>query len=599
MRTIFEIKPAYVAALRAAGLADFDALLRAPGGPPTSKHAHRETLPIDIEVDGSPRRFFLKRVFRVPPKHAFWPMFRMQSTFSQPAVEWHMCHELEQAGIPVMNPVAFGERRVCGLPRQALLLVETVPMQHTLENWLVPGFPRPPAIEKRLRDRLLYELGALIRRLLSAGFDWPDLNAKHIYAAPRTNANGSSQWDFRLIDVERMTRGDAIVDSFLLEHDESGSVPLPPDRVVRSLKKLLTSLQPMAVTRSDYWRLMAGLCLPPTPRGDQPRMDPAHQASMYEAAGGGEMPRLPDDYEHPCCVPLKKLGKMLADERAIPWLQSVGLNSFEDVFQFNGGHRMGKPGLAPHRDRTRMELTNNAGEKRTFYLKRHVHPPLIEQIRRIRECGHKISSGGREVLFNKRLSMLGIPTMRGVAFGQRMNGVFEERSFGITEEVAGESLETFTEQIAADPLKTPPWAQRREIIRQLALLAGRLHKNKLFHRDLYLCHIFLTHNGDGNVVLRLIDLARMIAKPASPGRWIIKDLASLDYSAAAGVVTRADRLRFLYHYEGARTGTQPLKGRSLSRQKTRFYIQNIQARTRRMARHDVHRAKRFEGGVQT
>jgi len=62
--------------------------MRLAGGEPTSKHRYRETLPVDIECEGRARRFFLKRVFRVPAAHALQPMLRGRRGFSQPAVEW-------------------------------------------------------------------------------------------------------------------------------------------------------------------------------------------------------------------------------------------------------------------------------------------------------------------------------------------------------------------------------------------------------------------------------------------------------------------------------------------------------------------------------
>ncbi|MBN2561841.1 MAG: hypothetical protein JXQ75_13020 [Phycisphaerae bacterium] len=633
MKTILEIEPAYESALRAAGLADFDAMMRVEGGPPTSQHRHRETLPIQIDIDGRRERFFLKRVFKVPPKHALWPMIRGRRGASQPHREWHILGELGKAGIPAMRRVAFGERRRCGMPAQAFLLVAAVPMAYTLENWLVPGFPRPAPIEKRLRDRLIYELGVLVRRLHDAGFDWPDISAKHIYAAPRPQDCGTARppattgvwhgrparnptgetpvpqvssrdakisivsstdalpvgrrrrWDFCLIDVERMTT--------------RGPRGIPPDRAYatvpmieemrRSWQRLVRSLSPMQIDRSDAWRFWAGLCrstvLRCGGRDDPARRNRDGSVRAPSVIGADTMPRLPDDYEHPRCVPLRKLGKMFADEQMIPWLRAAGLDGFDDVFRYNAGGHMTKAGLAPHRERIRMEVSNGCGQTRAFYLKRYERPPLREQMRRIWECGVKSSTAWREMHFLKKLSALGIPTMRGVAFGQRMKGFLEKRSFGITEEIHGQSLEELAEQASSDPARVPSWSQRREIIRQLALLARHLHRNHLFHRDLYLCHVFLTHRADGGIVLRLIDLARMIEKPAREHRWKLKDLAALDYSAPAPLVTRADRIRFLYHYQADRR-----QRGSIDRQ----LLVAAQARTRRMARHDANRARRFE-----
>jgi hypothetical protein len=346
---------------------------------------------------------------------------------------------------------------------------------------------------------------------------------------------------------------------------------------------LLRSLSPMPLNREDLDKLLTAAGIT--------RMDAKRFAPVLDV---GTLPRLPDGYEHPRCVPLRRLGKMFVDQRIVPWLERAGIRGFDDVFRYEGGDRLDKPGLASHRQRIRMVVTDDKGLTRTFYLKRFDRPPLMEQIRRIRECGLRSSNGWREMHFIKRLSQLGIPTMRGLAFGQRMKGIFEKRSFGITEEIKGESLETLTERILAGTVPTPGWADRREIIRQLALITARLHQHGLFHRDLYLCHVFLCRNADGGIVLRLIDLSRMIEKKKGHNeRWQIKDLAALDYSAAAGLVTRADRLRFLYDYLGM---TLRDADRIRCKRRLRDIIRRVTARTERMARHDANRAKRTKMG---
>jgi heptose I phosphotransferase len=196
----------------------------------------------------------------------------------------------------------------------------------------------------------------------------------------------------------------------------------------------------------------------------------------------------------------------------------------------------------------------------------------------------------------KTLSLHGIPTLRGVAVGQRFRGFIEARSFGITEGLDGRSLETVTQEMVRDGSKRPSWAQRRETIRQLALIARRLHGRRLFHRDFYLCHIFLTPNADGGIVLRVIDLARMVEKRVCSRRWIIKDLAALAYSAPSPAVTRADRVRFLYDYLGYSDGAagRPARCSPVPKREVLRHIARIEARARRTARHDARQTRRRE-----
>jgi hypothetical protein len=582
MTTIVEIEPAFEAALKAAGLADFDAMMRAIGGEPVGWHHHRETLPIEIAVGGQRRKFFLKRVFEVPPKHALWPLFRLRRGRSQPWREWHVLRELEQAGIPVMRRVAFGERQRLGLPVAAFLLVEAVPMRHTLENWLVPGFPKPAGIAKRVRDRLVYELGALVGRLHAAGFVWPDIHAKHVFAAPKESPSGGSVWEFRLIDVERMTVQAPAVNP---------GPKLPADVVSGQLRLLRDSIHPMPLGGFDLRRFFAGYFSrdrrrePGGAAGRQSGRSVSRLGALPAcSADGASCPRLPDDYEHPRHVGLVHTGDIQVEPRVTKMLTRAGLRSFQDILESTIGKSLRKPGLQSYRDRIRLELPDENGDQRVFFLKRYVRPPLREQLRRMWETSRSHGTAWREVHFAKELARQGIPTVRMVAFGERMRGSREVASFGIAAEVRGESLETLAMRAASDPAAVPAWRDRREIIRQLALIVRRLHENELFHRDLYLCHVFLTRNAGGEVVLQVIDLARMLEGPWNSRRWRVKDLASLHYSSPAGLVTRADRLRFLYYYHC---------GEARGGKADRCLIGEILARARRMASHDASRARRF------
>ncbi len=78
--------------------------------------------------------------------------------------------------------------------------------------------------------------------------------------------------------------------------------------------------------------------------------------------------------------------------------------------------------------------------------------------------------------------------------------------------------------------------------------------------------------------MHLIDLQRVRwQREGWPRRWIVKDLAALDYSSPAGIVTRADKVRFLREYLGLRR--LDAEGRALAA--------SVAAKTRRIARHDA------------
>ena len=562
MSTILQFEPPFVELLRSAGLTDFDAFMRAQAGPSTSLHKTRETAPLDLTVGGAVRRFFIKRNFRVPPKHALGPLLRFRAGFSQPRAEWDMLGRLREAGIPAMGRVAMGERRVAGVPIAAFLLVEKVPLEFTLEHWLVPGFPKPERLDATRRCRLLHEIGRLVRALHDRGFRWPDIHPKHIFTGPAACAAG---WQFCLIDVERMT--------------QTAAQAFRDAEVNSELRILLRGLRPMPVSRRDLEGLWAGYH--DLPAGENILL-PSLGLPVPE-----ELPRLPDDYEHPRAVPLARHNYMDADRRALGMLSKAGIDTAHDAFHITDGDRLVKAGLPAHRDRLRLHIAAGNGSHATLYVKRFVRPPATEQFRRMAVTGLFRGSAYHETRFIRKLMLLGIPTLRALAFWQEMTGPWERQSFAVTEGLHGISLEQLIGRAAEDRTQTPDPCDRREIIHQLALMVRLLHANRLFHRDLYLCHVFLTRNAEGRIVLRLIDLARMIEKPIRTRRWRIKDLASLDYSATAPWVTRADRLRFVRIYYG-RDHWRGLLKRDIAA---------ISARAQKTAHHDLRRrARSLPGG---
>ncbi len=92
---------------------------------------------------------------------------------------------------------------------------------------------------------------------------------------------------------------------------------------------------------------------------------------------------------------------------------------------------------------------------------------------------------------------------------------------------------------------------KRELAREMAEVAARLHRASVFHKDLYLCHFFLDASPDApsGRRLTLIDLHRLAEHRVTGFRWRWKDLGQLLYSTfgVSGIDDR-DRLRFWSHY---------------------------------------------------
>jgi hypothetical protein len=74
-----------------------------------------------------------------------------------------------------------------------------------------------------------------------------------------------------------------------------------------------------------------------------------------------------------------------------------------------------------------------------------------------------------------------------------------------------------------------------------------MHGHGLHHQDFYLNHLLC--RGDlAGLDLRVIDLGRVRQHARLSHRWVVKDLAQLDFSARR--LSCRDRLRFLRLYLG-------------------------------------------------
>ena len=100
----------------------------------------------------------------------------------------------------------------------------------------------------------------------------------------------------------------------------------------------------------------------------------------------------------------------------------------------------------------------------------------------------------------------------------------------------------------------PECRQRREaLIKQTAVLAGKMHRLGLAHQDFYLVHIFVLEKENDRPFL--IDLQRLVMQKRLSKRWRVKDLAQLLFSAS-GMLSSEDIQLFWNSYL-AETGAKP------------------------------------------
>jgi heptose I phosphotransferase len=257
------------------------------------------------------------------------------------------------------------------------------------------------------------------------------------------------------------------------------------------------------------------------------------------------------------------------DEQFRPLLEDAGLDHFAAVMATTEGRCLR---VLADRENWRLELPAGG---HGFYLKKH-HVRTWSTWLRARLGRPVVRSAGRdEVQSAQCLQATGIPVMRCVAWGEKLHGNGRLESFLLTEELDGfRPLDDFLRE------RFPPHDGGRQsgdldrLIRQIALVARRLHRAGYNHRDLYCCHFFIREPVAGRFEVRLIDLQRIQYRRRFRHRWLVKDLAQLAWSAPSDRVGCRQRVAFLRHYLGVRK-LRPADKR---------FVRDVLAKQRRMQR---------------
>jgi hypothetical protein len=182
----------------------------------------------------------------------------------------------------------------------------------------------------------------------------------------------------------------------------------------------------------------------------------------------------------------------------------------------------------PQRKTVRLQLSGGS----VVYLKRHYPVSIFKIIKNYLKLAPEPTAFDE---FANIIAFLraGLPTVTPIAAGRRRG------SFLVTEALEGcMRLDQYLEQTK------PAHAAKISLIRRLAGLIQKMHAAGFNHRDLYLCHIL----RDGQDILYIADLHRVQHRAAVPERWLVKDIAALNYAAPASIISRTDRLRFLNTY---------------------------------------------------
>ena len=215
-----------------------------------------------------------------------------------------------------------------------------------------------------------------------------------------------------------------------------------------------------------------------------------------------------------------------------------------------------------NRSTTRLPLPGPIAGHSSIYIKRFGPLPWTEWVKAaVRLTYPPVDGAAPEFLALLLFQVLKIPTLQPVLFGQSDSG-----SVLVT---AGLETHRDVKQLVAD--QALPESRRRRLSSELATAVRRMHAAGFHHQDLYLNHLLYDPSRSGGD-WRLIDLGRVQSMPWLRSRWLLKDLAQLNYSADK--LSPIERLRFLRQYLD-----RPFTAAD------RFWIRRILAKSARIRRH--------------
>ncbi|MHC4745440.1 MAG: lipopolysaccharide heptosyltransferase II, partial [Planctomycetota bacterium] len=179
-------------------------------------------------------------------------------------------------------------------------------------------------------------------------------------------------------------------------------------------------------------------------------------------------------------------------------LAKAGLDSIDAAFAFDSARSLTKSNLAAFRSRLQFEIDDPQSEcPLTLFMKRFDKPPLSVQLKNRLSHRAFVSCAACEFAPAQELPIAGVRTPRVVAYGEQCSGIFEKRSFIITEKIPdAEALERKLPDCFNAPQTRENLKLRRDFIARLGAFIAKFHQTGYRHRDLYFSHIFCSSAGE-------------------------------------------------------------------------------------------------------
>ena len=161
-----------------------------------SRHDHKEVVRVKLNVGNREEdrhdTFYIKRQWKRHRLIPRWTDIRRGNGFCSVAeAEWNGLRRMEQAGIPVVEPLGL----FCGKGGVGAIVTRAAPATHSLQDLLIEGLALNYGESKR--SQLVSTIVSTITKIGTRQLAWRSMKAKHFYPH---EVRGS--WRICLIDCE-------------------------------------------------------------------------------------------------------------------------------------------------------------------------------------------------------------------------------------------------------------------------------------------------------------------------------------------------------------------------------------------------------------
>jgi tRNA A-37 threonylcarbamoyl transferase component Bud32 len=490
---------------------------------------------MNIQQDGKTRTIFLLPIqedfrFLVKRYKIFNSLERIKSFISpsKAAHEFKMHRYLKAKGIPVSQPIAYLENRHGIKLLESYLFLTEIPNAVNLKQFVSERSPLPITLKKQL----LKKLGEIIRQIHMADFSHDDLHIGNILVSVENNPAAGEEPRFKLYltDFHRsrrfnMTAIHKINNLGMLCYSLRLIFPLT-DIVrfltyYRSLDIRKETIKPFVKhvlqaaerIKLRHWASRTKRCLKPSSNFsiDTIILPDSHNSRNDKLK-----------IYHKRLFPIGKITELVKSHMELTPTELFKVTS------------------------KRVISVLNISETEKCYVKeyRYLIKNILANIFRL----HPAKSDWKA---HNGLKVRGVHAPDALAMCERKIGPFVLKAYIITKEIK-DSLPSGQYALANLTANTPPETKKR-YLKELAGEIAHLHQRGIYHADLKANNILVTEikqPGSETIdwAFNFIDLDRVrFDKGTIDLSERMKNLAQLN-AATPGVITNADRLRFLHLY---------------------------------------------------